>query len=238
MNPRYFDAPAQQPAMVDLEADFTEEVPSPRRSTMTRNWYATTFCTSLPGRGKGHAHHPTETLRKWTPYVRDTWLKPLWAEALITNGIGEPRALASFLSPTEFQALKERVDVDFALTNAPFRSPADDVSLDVFLKNTPKSSSESTRSIRSLTFYAKAPAQYRSPLDGLVANREVTPISRPMKTGAARSDGRSAVSSFPELKGQRGAWVIEFIGGGKSSRALVRKGQWSLIQRVGRQGRW
>jgi len=161
----------------------------------------------------------------------------LWAEALITNGIGEPERWASFLSPTEFQALKERVDVDFALTNAPFRSPADDVSLDVFLKNTPKVLVR-IYEINTLSYFLTQKRQLNTdlPLDGLVANREVTSDSRPMKTGAARSDGRSAVSSFPELKGQRGAWVIEFIGGGKSSRALVRKGQWSLIQRVGPAG--
>jgi hypothetical protein len=41
---------------------------------------------------------------------------------------------------------------------------------------------------------------------------------------------------FPELKGKRGAWVIEFIGGGKSSRALVRKGQYSLVQQTGPAG--
>src|SRR5690606_6173177 len=41
---------------------------------------------------------------------------------------------------------------------------------------------------------------------------------------------------FPELKGKRGAWVIEFIGGGKSSRALIRKGQWDVLQQIGPAG--
>jgi hypothetical protein len=38
---------------------------------------------------------------------------------------------------------------------------------------------------------------------------------------------------FPELKDRRGAWLVEFIGGGRSSRALVRKGQWHLVQQTG-----
>ena len=39
-----------------------------------------------------------------------------------------------------------------------------------------------------------------------------------------------ATYKFPELKGRRGAWIIEFIGSGRSSRALVRVGQWQTVQ--------
>jgi hypothetical protein len=62
-------------------------------------------------------------------------------------------------------------------------------------------------------------------LDGLVANSErtetfdngpFTRLKQPFK--------------FPELKGRRGAWIVEFIGGGRSSRALVRVGQWQVVQ--------
>src|SRR5205823_2433142 len=73
-------------------------------------------------------------------------------------------------------------------------------------------------------------------LDGLVANREITYDFSDEESG--RNPFRRTLRSlkFPELKGQRGAWVIEVLGGGKSSRALIRKGQWSLIQRIGPAG--
>ena len=56
-------------------------------------------------------------------------------------------------------------------------------------------------------------------LDGLTANSEQAqdyndaPLLRQKRT-----------FTFNELKGKRGVWIVEFIGGGKSSRALIRKG--------------
>ncbi len=176
----------------------------------------------------------------WEPYavwLRDTWLKPIFAEAKIVNGVGDPEKWASLLSPTAFQALKERVDVDFSRTNPPFLAPGDDVSLDLFLKNTPKLIVK-IYEINTLSYFLANQRQLNTDLqlDGLVANRETTHDFTTDEAG--RSPFRRAVRTFkfPELKGKRGAWVVEFIGGGKSSRALVRKGQWSLLQRTGPAG--
>src|SRR6185436_541570 len=36
---------------------------------------------------------------------------------------------------------------------------------------------------------------------------------------------------FPELNGKRGVWIIEFVGNGKASRALIRKGSLRPIVR-------
>ena len=49
-------------------------------------------------------------------YVRDTWLNPVLAEAMITSGQGNPEQWASLLTPTAFQKLKERVDIEFVAT--------------------------------------------------------------------------------------------------------------------------
>jgi len=123
-------------------------------------------------------------------------------------------------------ALKERVDVDFPPTNPPFLAPGDDVSLDLFLKNTPKLIVK-IYEINTLSYFLTNQRQLNTDLqlDGLVANRETTHDFTADEAG--RSPFRRAVRTFkfPELKGKRGAWVVEFIGGGKSSRALVRKGQ-------------
>ena len=63
-------------------------------------------------------------------------------------------------------------------------------------------------------------------LDGLVANSE-------KKYEYGEIDLRRVRRSFdfPELKGRRGTWVIEFIGNGRSSRALVRKGKLQYLAR-------
>lgn len=173
----------------------------------------------------------------WAAWLRDTWLKPVFAEAKITHGIGNPEQWASLLSPTAFQALKDRVDVDFAATNPPFLAPADDVALDLFLKNTPKLIVK-IYEINTLSYFLTHQRQLNTDLalDGLVANREVTHDFTADEAGRSPFRRTARTFKFPELKGQRGAWVIEFIGGGKSSRALVRKGQWSVLQRTGPAG--
>ena len=177
------------------------------------------------------------TWEPWAAWLLDTWLKPVFAEAKIVNGIGDPEKWASLLSPTAYQALKERVDVDFSPANPPFLAPGDDVNLDLFLKNTPKLIVK-IYEINTLSFFLTNKRQLNTDLalDGLVANREVTHDFSAEDAG--RNPLRRTVRTFkfPELKGQRGAWVIEFIGGGKSSRALVRKGQWSLLQHTGPAG--
>ncbi|MEO8352650.1 MAG: hypothetical protein ABI680_13010, partial [Chthoniobacteraceae bacterium] len=175
----------------------------------------------------------------WTAYaqwVRDTWLKPVFAEAKIINGIGDPEKWASLISPAAFQRLKDRVDVEFAPTNQTDHAPDDAVSIDIFVKNAPQLLVK-IYEINALSYFLAEKKQINTDLnlDGLVANAERT-----------ENFGNDAASSnpfrrtrrsfkFPELKG-RGAWMVEFIGGGKSSRALIRKGQWSIITQAGPAG--
>ncbi len=168
----------------------------------------------------------------WTEWLRDTWVKPVFAEAKITAGVGDPEQWASLLSPSAYQALKERVDIEFPPTNAPFIPVDGDVGVDVIFKHAPKIIVR-IHELNTLGFFLsqKRPLNTDLNLDGLVANIEQThdgdasPFKRVTRT-----------FQFPELKGKRGAWVIEFIGGGKSSRALIRKGQYSLVQQAGPAG--
>lgn len=171
-------------------------------------------------------------LSPYTAFVRDTWLKPILAEALITNGIGNPERWASLITPTEFQALKDRVDIEFPATNAPQFLPGDDIAFDVVVKNTPKLIVKIFE-LNTLNFFQTQQRQLNTDLnlDGLVANSEQThsfdggPFTRTRQKFA-----------FPDLKGKRGAWIIEFIGGGRSSRALIRTGQWHVLQQTGPAG--
>src|SRR5690606_32900994 len=67
-------------------------------------------------------------------------------------------------------------------------------------------------------------------LDGLVANEEKTYKfdHHPMRRF-------TQIFEFPALK-RRGVFVIEFIGNGKSSRCVIRKGKLSFVERVGAAG--
>ncbi len=175
---------------------------------------------------------PNDVLSQWTSYIAEEWLTPVLAEALITNGIGSPEHWASLLTPAAFQKLKERVDIEFPATNAPQFTPRDDIQFDVTVKNTPKLIVKIFE-LNTLNFFQTQQRQLNTDLnlDGLVANSEQThafeggPFTRKRQT-----------FKFPELKGKRGAWIIEFIGGGRSSRALIRTGQLHVLQQTGPSG--
>ena len=57
------------------------------------------------------------TFIPYAKYIRDTWLKPVFAEAKIVNGVGDQEKWFAMLSPAAYQALKERIDIEFAATN-------------------------------------------------------------------------------------------------------------------------
>lgn len=173
----------------------------------------------------------------WAVYLRDSFVKALFGESKIVHGIGDPERWAALLTPSGFQQLKDRVDIDFAPTNPQFHAPADDVALDLLVKNAPKLIVK-IYEINALSFFLTQNRQLNTDinLDGLVANAEKTHDFTAEPAGANPFRRNARKFTFPELKGRRGAWVIEFIGAGKSSRALIRKGQWHLLQQTGPAG--
>lgn len=174
-----------------------------------------------------HYLKDAEDYAEFSPYIDDNFLKRQFAIAKITSGNGEVEKWASLLSPGEYKSLLQRVDIDFAPTNPRFFGPDADVELDLFLKNVDKLIVK-VFEINTGNFYKKFGREIDSDiiLDGLTANFEQThtydssPALRSRKT-----------FKFPQLSG-RGVYVIDFIAGGKSSRALVRKGRLQLINQV------
>ena len=163
----------------------------------------------------------------YTPWIRDDFLKPLFAEAKIVYGVGDPQQWAPLLSPDEYRRLKERVDVDFAPDN-PVSFGADDaVKLTAFVKNVPSLIAK-VYEINTLNYYRETgrPLDLAINLDGLVASSE-----RRMAFKETPERRVARTFEFPELD-KRGAYVVELIGNGKSSRALVQKGRLGVLQEV------
>lgn len=156
----------------------------------------------------------------YAPFVLDTYLKRRLAETKIVNGLGEGEQWYSLLPPAEYQALKERVDLDFAYTN-PRQFAADAaVSLDLDIKNV-GTLIVKVFEINTRNFYRENLREVNTDinLDGLVANQETTyTYTEPPLRRVRRH------FEFPQLS-QPGVYVIDFIGAGKSSRAVVRKGR-------------
>jgi len=165
----------------------------------------------------------------WTEWIRDTFVKPLMAEAKIVSGAAEPERWASMLSPTAYQALKDRVDIDLAATNPQQFAPDDEVALTAHVKNVKKLRVKIYQ-INALNVYLATGREIGTglELDGLVAGDEKELVYEESPFRRVRRE-----FTFPELAGKRGAWVIELIGGGRSSRALIRKGGLHYLSRQG-----
>jgi hypothetical protein len=156
---------------------------------------------------------------EYAPYVRDTYLKEIFAETKITSGIGDMEAWYSLVTPDFYQALKDRVDIDFDFTRKEFFAPDEPVALDVYLKNVTDLIVR-VYEINTMNCYRANPQPVilDMDLDGLVANEEqrfqyADPALRRVKRHF----------EFHSLA-KRGVYIVEFIGNGTSSRALIQKG--------------
>ncbi len=173
--------------------------------------------------------------KDWKPFdtwIQDRWLKVRFAEAKILNGVGDMEKWYSLLDdPGHYQALKDRVEITFPPHNATVHRAGDPVTIDVDVKNV-ASLVVKVFEINALNFYLARGEELDTSidLDGLVAAEEKThaykepPVRRVRRT-----------FEFPSLS-RPGLFVIEFIGGGISSRVLVRKGRLRFVERVGSAG--
>ncbi len=164
---------------------------------------------------------------EYRPWIRDDFLKRIFAESKIVNGVGDPQQWAAMLAPDEFKRLKERVDIDFAPENPDVIGADDAVKLSGFVKNVPVLLVK-VFEISSFNYYRETgqPLNLAINLDGLVASS-----TRRLEFKEPSERRVERTFDFPELK-SRGVYVVELIGNGKSSRALVQKGRLGVLQEV------
>jgi hypothetical protein len=169
--------------------------------------------------------------KPYMTWIRDDYLKPVFAETKIVNGVGDQAKWFELISPGQLQALKERVDLDFAPTNKTTFAADERVSLTLDVKNV-KTMIVKVYEINAFNYYRdkKREVDTDMNLDGLVANEE-----KVHKYGEIALRRVKRTFDFPALT-KRGVYVVEFIGNGKSSRALVRKGRLRYIERLSAAG--
>ena len=168
-----------------------------------------------------------ETWQPYAEFIRDDYLKRVFAEAKLLAGAGDAEKWTAMLDPAAYKALTERVDLDFAPTNAKYFGPEEKITLNVDVKNVKKLIVKVYR-INALKYYQQQgrPVPLSLDLDGLVANEQKTYAY----TEAPLRRVRRAFE-FPQLAG-RGVYVIELIGSGKRSRVLVRKGRLAYVSKL------
>ncbi|MEM7231463.1 MAG: hypothetical protein AAF517_04785, partial [Planctomycetota bacterium] len=171
-----------------------------------------------------HFFVKAENFDAYRDFLSDGFLKRRFAETKILNGIGDQERWYSMLSPTQYRALKDRVDIQFAPTNSSTFEKEDRVALDVSIKNV-KTLLVKVFEVNTGNFYRSRQTAIDTAidLDGLIASDE-----KVYEYGDSPFRRVTRHFEFPALD-RRGVWVVEMIGGGVSSRALVRKGRLHFV---------
>ncbi len=164
--------------------------------------------------------------------VRSDYLRRLFAETKLLLGVGDMERWYSLLNdPAYYEVLKERVEVNFAATQRRFYRVGDPVAIDVDVKNVRKLLVK-VFEISTFNYYRAMGHEVTASinLDGLVANHE---LAREYSENSLRLVRRHL--ELPELA-KPGVYVVELIGNGISSRAVIRKGQLHYTERLGSAG--
>ena len=219
MQPRFLQHHDERRYPVNLDQDFTQFT---RRSPIRDD-------TALVRDYLLYFFADEDDYQPWTEWLRDSFVKRLMAEAKIVSGTADPERWASLLTPSAYQALKDRVDIDLAFTNPEKLSVEDEVKLSVDVKNVDKLLIK-VYAINAFNVYLATSREVSTglALDGLVAGSEQVHRFTESPFRRIRRE-----FNFPQLTGKRGIWMIELIGGGRSSRALIRKGGLHYLSRLG-----
>ena len=217
MNPRYMEDQERRRFTADLGANFQQITllpPVGNDEPLVRSYLM-------------HIFVKANDVKPYDSYIHDVYLKHCFAETKIVNGLGDMEQWYSMLPASDYQALKERVDIDFEHTRKTTFAPEDKVALGVYIKNV-KTLLVKVYELNAFNYYRERGREVDTTvnLDGLVANEEKTytydepPLRRVRRT-----------FEFPNLK-PRGTYIIEFIGNGRSSRAVVRRGRLQYLART------
>ncbi|GAB5403646.1 MAG: hypothetical protein Aurels2KO_18770 [Aureliella sp.] len=164
---------------------------------------------------------------EFAPFIESGYLARVFAEVKILSGVGDADRWYGMLSPKQQREVRDRVELRFAATNQTHYEAGDTVSLDIQCKNLDEVVVK-VYQIHLRNFYRNERGEISTAidLDGLVPNfRRTLDFSMP-------ADRRHQVSvRLPELSGD-GVWVVDLLGGGVRSRALVRRGGLSAVERM------
>ena len=165
-------------------------------------------------------------------YFKATYLKQIFYTTKLTQGEDIDK-ISEIYTETQLQALKEKRILKFAKKNKVRFGADEEVKLELEIKNIPNLTIN-TFEISPENFYRKNMKEInaRIKLDGLL----------PAKQTSLTYDQPPIIThhqefAFEDIQARkRGIFIIEFIGGGLSSRVMIRKGSLTLVKQNVRQG--
>ncbi len=172
-----------------------------------------------------HFFQGSNQLDDFAQFIDRNYLERVLAETKILYGQGDSAEWYAKLEPAQQKAIRERIELTFGPENKKRLAADDVVELSVRLKNVPKLLVK-VYEINPRNYYRtfNRPLSTDVDLDGLVANAQ-----RQLEYTQDADRRHLETITLPELKG-RGAWVIDLLGGGQRSRALIQKGKLTSVQ--------
>ncbi|MBL8755674.1 MAG: hypothetical protein JNK15_20430, partial [Planctomycetes bacterium] len=207
---------ARNEEFVDLRTGYATELPAMNDDT------------ALVRACLEHFFASEDSVDAYAEWLDANWMKGVLAETKLLLGQGDPeRWYALLADPARLEAIKQRVELTFPPTMPTIVGADDAVTLQLDVKNVP------TLLLKVFTIDAwrfhqekQKPVDASIELDGVVANHEQTftygdaPVRRVRRT-----------FDLPMLK-EPGTYVVEFVGNGISSRAVVHKGALRIAERT------
>lgn len=157
-------------------------------------------------------------------FFETNWLNAQFAESKIINGVGKPTDWAHLLPPESYRQILDRIELNFAPENLAYVKPGEAIALQVDIKRV-DSLLVKIYEMQTFNYYKthRAPVDQAVDLDGMIPTHE-------REIDVASDPGRRVRRSLalPEIT-KRGVYVVELIGNGVSSRALLHVGHLESI---------
>lgn len=174
-----------------------------------------------------HFLQSDDKLERYSKWLDRGFLERVLVETKILYGIGNSSEWYAKLNASEQKDLRDRVELKFAPISKTHYVSDDPVQLMLDIKNVPKLIVRLYQlNPRNIYRRTGKPVSSDIDLDGLVANAEQT-----MEYTIPSDRRHREVIDMPQCAG-RGAWIVDVLGGGLRSRALIQKGQLRATQRL------
>lgn len=174
----------------------------------------------------------------FAPLLERTWFEAERARIRLLSGAPEAERWTRTLGPASAQALLEQVEIELGYDNPEELGERDELCLQIDVKNVAQLFVKVFR-IDPVTYFAIHGREVGPDidLDGLAASHEETIAITDPATGGALSPIRRIrkTLALPQCA-RAGCYVIDLIGNGKSSRALVWKGRLRYVRRLSAAG--
>lgn len=172
-----------------------------------------------------------KTIKDFEKYINSKYLEKYYHISKVYKGIEEQDTI-NYLKD-KYQGLVNEIKLDICSYNKRKFDLGEDISIDVDLKN--------VTSVFVNIYEVNTESYYRTnqnaipnslSVEGLIATYEQTFIfnEKPQKIFNRKFN-------LEKIKNKRGVFIIEFIGNGRTSRALIKVGSLSLMSRVGGYGK-